>query len=359
MSSLPTRTDISGTPSKATLQTALSAVYDFMAQRFAFGTTGAGAATGAELLAARQSLGIGSMGLRNRVINGYGQVQQRAAATLTTTYGYGAADRMLAAITGGATGVSGSVGVLGLGLGLVGASWTNGAAAIQHRIAQKDVGDMTSRVVTMSGKVYHDFGAARTVILAIVKAGALDDFSGAGTVLATGTVVAVSGSVTPFSLSYTMGSSDAGAGIALFAYDNAINTVVNKNFVVTELMLELGSIALAAITFDQRPYAFEKALCRDTCRVVPALTFIASGTNRTGGTAQYLLMPIAIGMRASPAISYAGALPSVFAGDTSGLLTALTADNNGMASSTSAAAGSVGQGVAVITGSVTTLSCDL
>jgi hypothetical protein len=57
MSALPTRTDISGSPSNATAKAALSALYDFTAQRLAPGTSGAGTASAAEMKAARQGLG--------------------------------------------------------------------------------------------------------------------------------------------------------------------------------------------------------------------------------------------------------------------------------------------------------------
>jgi hypothetical protein len=61
MTALPTRTDISGTPSKATAQAAFTAMYDYLAGLF--GSTGA-------VAAARDSLGIGNINFRNRVING-------------------------------------------------------------------------------------------------------------------------------------------------------------------------------------------------------------------------------------------------------------------------------------------------
>lgn len=60
MSALPTRADLAGDPSRATLQTILLAIYDMVAQRLAAGTTGAGIASAAELLLARNSLGLGA-----------------------------------------------------------------------------------------------------------------------------------------------------------------------------------------------------------------------------------------------------------------------------------------------------------
>jgi hypothetical protein len=58
MSSLSSRSDIAGTPSNATAKSALTALYDFLAQRLAAGTSGAGTATAAELQTSRESLGI-------------------------------------------------------------------------------------------------------------------------------------------------------------------------------------------------------------------------------------------------------------------------------------------------------------
>ena len=58
MSSLPTRTDISGTPTNAAAKAALAAQFDFVAQRLAAGTSGAGTATDVELQTSRESLGI-------------------------------------------------------------------------------------------------------------------------------------------------------------------------------------------------------------------------------------------------------------------------------------------------------------
>lgn len=77
MSSLPTRTDISGSPSKATAQAAFTALFDFIAQRLATGTSGAGTATNAELQTARDSLGLADYGGTNLLINGGFSVNQR------------------------------------------------------------------------------------------------------------------------------------------------------------------------------------------------------------------------------------------------------------------------------------------
>jgi len=62
MSALPSRSDIAGTPSNAAAKTALGALFDFVAQRFASGTSGAGTATDSELQTTRRSLQVGLRG---------------------------------------------------------------------------------------------------------------------------------------------------------------------------------------------------------------------------------------------------------------------------------------------------------
>ncbi|KQT10957.1 hypothetical protein [Ramlibacter sp. Leaf400] len=84
MSSLPDRTDVAGTPSNSTAKTALAALFDFVAQRMARGTTGAGSASSAELASARDSLGVP---LPNWLYNPDGAIYQRTvAATADDTY---------------------------------------------------------------------------------------------------------------------------------------------------------------------------------------------------------------------------------------------------------------------------------
>jgi hypothetical protein len=89
MSALPTRTNISGTPDNATAKTALTAIYDFIAQRLAAGTSGAGTATAAELLTARDSLQIAPAKMSNLWINSdFGSNQRVATVGVDGGYGF-------------------------------------------------------------------------------------------------------------------------------------------------------------------------------------------------------------------------------------------------------------------------------
>lgn len=85
MANLPNRADIASAPSKATAQAAFTSLYDFVASRFAKGTSGVAAATDAELLAARVSFGLGSVAGRNKIMNGHFQVNQRGYASGSAT----------------------------------------------------------------------------------------------------------------------------------------------------------------------------------------------------------------------------------------------------------------------------------
>lgn len=84
MSALPTRTDISGTPTNAAAKSALTALFDFVAQRLAYGTSGAGTASAVELALARNSLQVP---VYNFLHNPNGSIYQRAvAATADDAY---------------------------------------------------------------------------------------------------------------------------------------------------------------------------------------------------------------------------------------------------------------------------------
>lgn len=82
MSALSARADISGTPDNATATAAMALLYDFIAQRLAAGTSGAGTATLAELLLARDSLQIAPAQMRNLWINSDFGINQRGLTSV-------------------------------------------------------------------------------------------------------------------------------------------------------------------------------------------------------------------------------------------------------------------------------------
>ncbi|SDN52151.1 hypothetical protein SAMN05720382_105325 [Polaromonas sp. JS666] len=200
------------------------------------------------------------------VINGNGLVQQRSAPTLTAALQYGAADRHLVGVTGG-TSLSGTVNVLpntgfscGIGYGAVAASWTTGSFILKHRIEGANTKQFNGKTITVSGKLYQDTGGSRNLTVSLGKpTTTLDTFS-AVTNLGTSSAIAVpSGTVTAFSYTLAMGSTDASLGLEVLITDNTTNTVSNKNYLVGDLQVEIGSVATV---FEQRQIQTETALAQ-------------------------------------------------------------------------------------------------
>jgi hypothetical protein len=208
-------------------------------------------------------------GLRNRVINGQGWINQRGSIAVTAGLQYGP-DRMMASITSG-TSISGNIASGSLtgtntlyGWGLNACSWTTGAVQLAQRIESWNVLDMNSKTVTFSGKLYQDTGGSRTFNIIIQKATAgVDNFTTTSTISST-TVVVPTATTTPFSFTTTLGASDATNGIMLILSDTVVNTAVSKTYFTSDWQFEISPVAT---TFEQRPYGMELALCQ---RYLPA-----------------------------------------------------------------------------------------
>jgi hypothetical protein len=204
-------------------------------------------------------------GLRNRVINGQGWINQRGTIAVTAGLQYGP-DCMMASIASG-TSISGNItsGTLSgtntlYGWGLNACSWTTGAVQLAQRIESYNVSDMNSKTVTFSGKLYQDTGGSRTFNIIIQKATAgVNNFTTTSTIAST-TVSIPSGTTTAFSFTTTLGASDATNGIMLIATDTAVNTAVSKTYFTSDWQFEIGSVATI---FEQRPISnLEELLCR-------------------------------------------------------------------------------------------------
>ena len=96
-----------------------------------------------------------------------------------------------------------------------------------------------------------------------------------------------------------MGSTDAANGLAMVVYDSAANAVASKNFVVTELQLEIGAVATG---FDKRPYGLELGLCQRYYEVDASGNEIWSGMV-TSGASYYRTVRFAVTKRAAPTIT--------------------------------------------------------
>lgn len=312
---LPLRNIFDGTstPTTSNMEAAQGNLCDFLSGLL--GTTGAAvdartalaaAASGANSditsLSAITSINGGQLaGLRNRIINGGMQVAQRSAATLSGALQFGAVDRTQCVCYGG-TGITGSVTQFvnsiwtsGYACALVNASWTNGDIQWNHRIEAKNTQDLSGKNITVSCKIVQDTGSARTFAFSLLKPTSSDNHTST-TMIRNGfgsTLVPSDGAVHLLTGTITLGVNDAVNGLQLIVYDTAASTVVNKNYYIGDLQLELGSVAT---TFEQRPYGMELALCQ---RYLPIIDSWISG-QATSATSAYLVASYKVTPRVPP-----------------------------------------------------------
>jgi len=207
-------------------------------------------------------------GFRNRLINGGMQVGQRGAVVFAASADkYGWVDRWIVRVTGttvSALGYQTADVNANSGISLqVGNVTTTGASsvAITQRIEAANCQDFGGKTIVISGKVRQMSGSPQTLTVYVNKANAPDNF-GAITPVgspATGTFVAASGAVVPFSFTTTLGSADAVNGLQVTAAFLALPALSSIQFLFSDMQLELGSVATP---FEQRPYGIELALCQ-------------------------------------------------------------------------------------------------
>lgn len=233
----------------------------------------------------------------NRVINGLGLVQQIAAPTLTAADQYGAADMHQISVSGG-TSISGTAGVATntgfdseVGYGAIAASWTTGQFLLRHRISYRNTIDLNGETITVSGKLYQDTGGSRTFTIGLRRPTTTADvFSALTTITEAGSQVVATGAVTPFSFTYTLGSTDASKGLEITIFDSAANTVSNKNYLIGDLRLDKGSIAKRS----WRHYEDELWLCYYYYyRIFPGIAYgvLGDGTANTATTSVIWIKP--------------------------------------------------------------------
>jgi hypothetical protein len=248
-----------------------------------------------------------ALGLRNRIINGDMRVAQRSSTTaLNGGRQFGQIDRFTALLAGSAVSgtltqdaAAGTNTSSGNALHLAGISYTAGYPMVGHRIESKDTASLNGKQITVSCKVYHDFGSSRNFAITLNKANAANDFSGV-TPLGSGTnTPCASGAWTQVTYTVTLGAMDASNGLEIIVNDTATSTVAAKNAKFGDFQLELGSVVTA---IEQRPYEQELALCQ---RHLPAFTAvgttddIAAGFTTTNNTG-IIQMPFAVEPRIPP-----------------------------------------------------------
>jgi hypothetical protein len=203
---------------------------------------------------------------KNVIINGAGQVYQRAAAytLVKDTYGI-ACDRWYGMATGTAVSagtfeqypaaISGGYSKTGFyfnGVTLTG----TGILYLRYRMEAKDAAYFMNNTASFSCRVYHNVGSAINYTIYIRKADAADNFS-AVTAISDSGAISVAGAAQSLSyLGIAMGDCSNGVEIEIKIECGAITT---KGFIITDCQFELGSVATP---FEFRPYGQELVLCQ-------------------------------------------------------------------------------------------------
>lgn len=244
------------------------------------------------IVQARSAPDTSQFSFRNKLINGGGLISQRGISTALTAGGVYGADRWIH-LCSGATGitatcagdVSGLSGTRSKNYVYTQGSWTSGQPGFIQRIESVNVFDLNGKQVTFSGKIYQNTGSSITFNLQIYKPNALNDWSASTQISTTQTVVVPSGTVTPFTATWTLGSTDASNGLDVRVLASASVTVSSKIVAITDMQLEEGSIATP---FENRPVGLELFQCQRYYTTIP-YSWIAYAPSGNGfGTYQSL-----------------------------------------------------------------------
>lgn len=216
--------------------------------------------------ASTQNTAATGFGFKNRIINGDMRITQRGNVAVSNgAVFYGGADRTFVVAfnfttaSGFITRSALSGTTSGFGQYLANATTTgSGVVIFGQRIESANTIDLNSNSATLTGKLFQDTGGPITATITVRKATVLDNFGGSTQIGGNVLVTVPSGVLTPFSLTTTLGATDANNGLAA-EVSLAVGAVSNKNFAISDLQLEKGS---TATSFDYRSYGTELALCQ-------------------------------------------------------------------------------------------------
>lgn len=295
MASPPSRTDLAGTPTVATYKLAIGGLYDYVASLLGNGTATIASETEKKL--ARENLGVGSFGFKNRLINPEFSVDQRSNGSASTITA-GAAikyivDRWYATCTGANITAQQIAGISDnqYSLRLTGAS-SNSAIMIGQRIESANCYDLKNKDVTVSLNAKST--SARALTWTAYYADVADVFT-AKTSIATGTID-VTTSVEKFSFTFNAGA-NAGNGIAIEFTGGALLAGSTIDF--DSVQLERSTVATE---FEKRSIQNELLLC---------LRYYEGGQRRTryiGNISNVLVGGFFVEKRVTPTVSmYNGA----------------------------------------------------
>ena len=294
MASPPSRADLAGAPTVATYKLAIGALYDYVASLLGNGTATIASETEKKL--ARESLGVGNFGFKNRLINPEFSIDQRSSGSASTITA-GAAikyivDRWYATCTGANITAQQIAGISDnqYSLRLTGAS-SNSAIMIGQRIESANCYDLKNKDVTVSLNAKST--SARTLTWTAYYADVADVFT-AKTSIATGTID-VTTSVEKFTFTFNAGS-NAGNGIAIEFTGGALLAGSTIDF--DSVQLEQSAIATE---FEKRSTQNELILCQRyylTVGYSSSTSILQAGTSSGGAYFNTLLLPTK--MRAIP-----------------------------------------------------------
>lgn len=233
--------------------------------------------------------GASQIAWRNKIINGGGQIQQRGPMPLSASANTSFCCDQITVQAAGGTGLSGNAGATTLAsrsgycFGAINCSWTSATMKIQTRINATATVSLNGKSATVSGRVYHTLGSARTCRVVVQKANSTNDFSGVTTLFTSSTFSASSDATTPFSYTFALGATDGATGLLVSVEDTTASTAVSKTFVGADFQLEEGTIATP---FEVRPLGVELMLCQEYYeKSFPIGTAPAQNTGSTLGAA--------------------------------------------------------------------------
>jgi len=326
MASPPSRTDLAGTPTVATYKLAIGALYDYVASLLGNGTATIASETEKKL--ARESLGVGQFGFKNRLINGSFLIDQRSlGASSAITAGAAikyTVDRWYASCTGANISVQQIAGIGNnkYSLRLIGAS-SNTGVMIGQRIESSNCYDLKNKDVTVSLNAKST--SARTLTWSAYYANSEDLFS-SKTTIATGTFE-ITTNVEKYQFSFNAGA-NAGNGLAIEFSCGALLAGASIDFDAAQL--EDSNIATE---FENRSEQQDLFLCQRYYQI--------AGSGWAGGFDLTTRLNVGgsflVRMRVAPTVSL------LFTG-----LTARSSNGTPISASTTIATSYVGAGGAVV-----------
>ena len=275
------------------------------------------------------SVAGGGIMFRNRFINGGFRINQRGSVPASVGGSYGP-DRWIGAISGGSA-ISGNFvssayqpSVGGYGAYLSGVSFTNGTPYFAQRIEALNTVDLSGGQVTVSGKIYQDSGSTMNWSVRLVKPNTTDNYGSVTYLTAVQNIMIPSGAVTPFTATFTLGSTDAANGLAVEIYGTSVFTAVTKTFAIADMQIEKGSVATP---FEFRPYGTELALCQRYAWVPDGNAGVAGVASVSTISVMRFVHPVQ--MRAAPTASIQTAGSFTISDDYSGDFTAASVSISG------------------------------